>query len=114
MSPKDIDLKKEIGKKTAQTILIIFNILFDIVLIATMFFGVWALHYVAGLLGMESSYFIKILNQVSEIGFIIIYLILAGWGIILIYKLYKEWNEIKNYVNYDWNIAGIQGNRGNR
>ncbi len=90
MASQDIDLKKEIGKKTTQTILIIFNILFDILLIATMFFGVWALHYVAGLLGMESSYFIKILNQVSEIGIVTIYLILAGRGIILTYKLFKE------------------------
>ncbi len=89
MSLKD-DLKKHIEKKTLHGIVILYNILWDFLIIAFMFFGVWVLHYLAKLLGMESSYFIVILNKVSEIGFIIMYLILAMWSIFVIYKLFKE------------------------
>ncbi len=89
MSLKD-DLKEHIQKKTFQGIVILYNILWDFLIIAVMFISVWVLHYIAKLLGMESSYFILILNQVSEIGFIIIYLILAMWSIFVIYKLFKE------------------------
>ena len=88
--PLKDELKKHIEKKTVHGIVILYNILWDFLIIAAMFFGVWLLHYLAKLLGMESSYFIKILNLVSEIGFIIMFLILAIWNIFVIYKLFKE------------------------
>ncbi len=88
--PLKDDIKKHIEKKTVHGIVILYNILWDFLIIAVMFFGVWVLHFLAKLLGMESSYFILIINQVSEIGFIIIYLILAMWSIFVIYKLFKE------------------------
>jgi len=90
MNSKDIDIKKHFKKNAFQSLYIIFNILWGILIVATIFFGVWILHKLAKLLGMESSYFIIILNQVSEMGFIIMYLIITGWTIIYTYKLFKE------------------------
>lgn len=90
MVSKDIDLKRQIKKKTAQSLLIVYNILWDVLIVAAMFFGVWVLNRLARLLGMESSYLIIILNHVSEIGFIIMFLIIAISTVYHIYKLFKE------------------------
>lgn len=89
MASKEIDLKKHAKKKTAQAILVIYNLLWDVLIIAAIFIGVWILDQLARLLGMESSYLIIILNHVSEIGFIIMYLILAISTVYHTYKLFK-------------------------
>jgi len=90
MISKEIDIKQQIKKKTTLSLLIVYNILWDVLIVAAIFFGVWALDRLARLLGMESSYLIIILNHVSEIGFIIMYLILAISTVFHMYKLFKE------------------------
>jgi len=90
MISKEIDIKQQIKKKTTLSLLIVYNILWDVLIVAAIFFGVWALDCLARLLGMESSYLIIILNHVSEIGFIIMYLILAISTVFHMYKLFKE------------------------
>lgn len=90
MKSKDIDLKEQAKRKTAQSLLIVYNILWDVIIIVAMFLGVWVLARLAKLLGMESSYLIIILNHVSEIGFIIMFLIIAISTVFHIYKLFKE------------------------
>jgi uncharacterized membrane protein len=90
MASKEIDLKKQVKKKTTKSLLVIYNVLWDVLIIAVIFICVWVLDRLARLLGMESSYLIIILNHVSEIGFIIMYLVLAVSTVYYIYKLYKE------------------------
>lgn len=89
-SKKDIDIKKHIRRKLAKTFVTIVVIFTDALIIASMLFGVWVLDRLARIFGMESFYVIQILENVSGIGFMIMYLILAMSGVYSIYNLYNE------------------------
>ncbi len=88
--PSKDDLKKQIEKKTYQSIVVIYNIVWDFLIIGSMFICMWLLLQLAKLLNMESLYFFQIISQVSEIGYIVMYLVMTMWAIYVIYKVFKE------------------------
>ncbi len=89
-SKKDIDIKKYIRRKMAKTIVVLTVIFMDFLITVSMFLAVWVLDLLARILGMESFYVIQILNNVSEIGLIITFLVVAASGVYSICNLYKE------------------------
>ena len=84
------NVKKHIVLKASFTIITIFAIFLDFLLISSIFVCVWLIHIISEFLGLGNHYVMQIISLVSEIGIAIIYVIFMVYEIIRMIKLFKE------------------------
>jgi negative regulator of genetic competence, sporulation and motility len=87
---EDFKFIQQVKKKSLYSLFIIINVFWDVSIIIAFLVSVAIIHEVAKLLGVESSYFITVLNKVSETGSIIIFLILSIFEIFELLRLLRK------------------------
>jgi len=84
-----VDLTKELLKKASLCILIIGTLFLDAVVVISIRLAYWAIKYVSILTGSGAEHF-YLLDQIADIGSIVLYVIWALFGI---------WYSIKHLLN---------------